>query len=98
MNGKKTNVIPLFKKDDRQNKVNYCPMSLLPSLSKLLERVVLIQLYNYLIEVNYLNPLQSLINCFLLFIPFIQRWRSERKSVWFSLISVKPLTVFGIVV
>ena len=32
---KLANVLPLFKKDDRQLKINYLPVSLLPSLSKM---------------------------------------------------------------
>ena len=56
---KKANVIPLFKKDDRQNKTNYRPVSLLPSLSKILEKVVFTSLYKFLLNINFLNPLQS---------------------------------------
>lgn len=56
---KKSNVIPLFKKGDRQDKTNYRPVSLLPSLSKILEKVVFVRLYNFLLHINYLNPLQS---------------------------------------
>ena len=33
-------IIPLFKKDDRQLKNNYRPVSLLPSLSKICEKIV----------------------------------------------------------
>lgn len=46
------NVIPLFKKNDRQSKVNYRPVSLLCSLSKIMEKVVFIRLYNYLLEID----------------------------------------------
>ena len=41
------NVIPLFKKDNRQCKLNYRPVSLLCSLSKILEKIVFIRLYNF---------------------------------------------------
>ena len=53
------NVILLFKKDDRQCKFNYRPVSLLCSLSKILEKIVFIRLYNFLLEIGYLNRLQS---------------------------------------
>ena len=41
---KAANIIPLFKKDDRQCKLNYRPVSLLNSLSKVLENNVFIRL------------------------------------------------------
>ena len=53
------NVIPIFKKDDRHSKLNYRPFSLLDSFSKITEKVVFIRLYNFLIEVGFLNPSQS---------------------------------------
>ena len=53
------NVIPLFKKDDRQSKLDYLPVSLLCSLSKILEKIVFIRLYNFLLEIGCLNLLQS---------------------------------------
>ena len=37
---KLANVVPIFKKDDRQSKENYRPISLLPSLSKICEKIV----------------------------------------------------------
>ena len=40
-------VIPLFKKDDPHVLDNYRPISLLPALSKVLEKVVFIQIYDY---------------------------------------------------
>lgn len=54
-----SNVIPLFKNGDRQDKTNYRPVSLLPSLSKVMEKVVFAQLYQFLLDINFLNPLQS---------------------------------------
>lgn len=47
---KAANIIPLFKKDDRQCKLNYRPVSLLNSLSKVLEKVVFIRLYKMRLE------------------------------------------------
>ena len=58
-NWKRANVIPVFKKDDRQSKLNYRPVSLLVSLSKIVEKIVYIRLYNFLLEIGFLNPLQS---------------------------------------
>ena len=56
---KLANVIPIFKKDDRQSKLNYRPVSLLVSLSKIVEKIVYIRLYNFLLEIGFLNPRQS---------------------------------------
>lgn len=56
---KKANVIPIFKKDDRQSKENYRPVSLLISISKICEKIVFIRLYNFLLEIHFLNPFQS---------------------------------------
>lgn len=43
-------VIPLFKSGDRNNATNYRPISILPTLSKLLEKAVHLQFYQYLKE------------------------------------------------
>ena len=56
---KLANVIPIFKKDDRQLKENFRPVSLLISLSKTIEKIVFIRLYNFLLEIHFLNPFQS---------------------------------------
>ena len=56
---KAANIIPLFKKDGRQCKSNYRPVSLLNSLSKVLQKVVFIRLYNFLLGIGFLNLLQS---------------------------------------
>jgi hypothetical protein len=56
---KLANVLPIFKKDDRHSKENYRPISLLPSLSKICEKIVFVRLYNFLLEINFLNPFQS---------------------------------------
>lgn len=42
------NVIPLFKKGDKNERNNYRPVSLLSCVSKILERVVFKHLFNYL--------------------------------------------------
>jgi sarcosine oxidase/L-pipecolate oxidase len=53
------NVIPIFKKNDRQSKINYRPVSLLICLSKILEKIVFIRLYNFPLEINFFTPFQS---------------------------------------
>ena len=52
-------VIPLFKAGKSDNMDNYRPVSILPAVSKILERAVHIQLYNFFADNNLLNPYQS---------------------------------------
>ena len=52
-------VIPLHKKKSRLEAGNYRPVSILPIISKILERVVFIQLNNYLVSNNMLYQFQS---------------------------------------
>ena len=47
-------VIPIFKKNDNKKFDNYRPISLLSSVSKIFERVVFNQLYNFLQELHLL--------------------------------------------
>ena len=51
-------VIPLYKKDDEKSFGNYRPISLLSSFSKIFERTVFNQLYDYLIEHDLLYQSQ----------------------------------------
>ena len=55
---KSARVIPLFKKGKVVEMDNYRPISILPTVSKLLERAVHHQLYQYLREHNILSPFQ----------------------------------------
>ena len=45
---KNANITPIFKKKDRANVENYRPVSILPNLSKVYERCMYIQIYEYL--------------------------------------------------
>jgi hypothetical protein len=53
---KHAKVIPLHKKDEMLYPKNYRPVSLLPVLSKVLERCVFVQMVNYLEENELLHP------------------------------------------
>ena len=44
---KTANVTPVFKKDSRTDKTNYRPVSILPNLSKVYERLIYNQLSNF---------------------------------------------------
>ena len=56
---KKANVIPLHKKDDRDALNNYRPVSILPAISKLFERVIFKQVYNFFHQNKLLTKHQS---------------------------------------
>ena len=55
---KVSKVIPLHKKNDKQLFLNYRPISLLPSISKIFEKVILLQLTEYLDKNNILHQNQ----------------------------------------
>ena len=52
-------VVPLFKSGNRQEMNNYRPISILPVISKIAEKVVYHQLSSYLDANNLLSPCQS---------------------------------------
>ena len=56
---KLANVIPLIKNDNRTLKVNYRPVSLLASFSKICEKVVFFHLYNVLMEIGFFYKFQT---------------------------------------
>ena len=56
---KKGNVVPIHKKDDKQNVKNYRPASLLPICSKIFERLIYNVMYVFLTETDLLSPNQS---------------------------------------
>ncbi len=47
-------ILPVFKKDDETQFTNYRPLSLLPTISKIFERVIFNQLYKFFIDNNLL--------------------------------------------
>ena len=56
---KKANVTPVHKKNDKQLITNYRPISLLPILAKVYERIIFRNVYNYLISNNLITKNQS---------------------------------------
>ena len=51
-------VVPIYKKDDKTQVTNYRPISLLPSISKVLEKIVYKRLISFLTVNNILNQSQ----------------------------------------
>ena len=56
---KKANIVPIHKKGSRQCKNNYRPISLLPILGKIFEKLLFDKIYSHLCENGLLAPNQS---------------------------------------
>ena len=56
---KRANVTPIFKKNDKQAVKNYRPISLLPIIGKLFEKIIFNNLYTYLTTNNLITKNQS---------------------------------------
>ena len=56
---KKAKVTPIFKDGDKADPSNYRPISVLPIVSKIIERAVHDQLYTFLTTNNIINASQS---------------------------------------
>ena len=56
---KKANIVPIHKNGSRQNKGNYRPISLLPILGKIFEKVIFDAVYKQLCDLKLLPPSQS---------------------------------------
>ena len=56
---KNAKVFPLFKKDNKTDPNNYRPISILPAIAKVFERIIYNQLYDYLSHNDILSKHQS---------------------------------------
>ena len=56
---KKANVVPVYKKGDKQCLKNYRPVSLLPICGKIFERLIFNEMFRFLIENNLISSNQS---------------------------------------
>ena len=56
---KKANVVPIHKRDDKQNVKNYRPVSLLPIFGKIFERLIYNEMYSFFIENDLISSNQS---------------------------------------
>ena len=53
------NVVPVHKKNEKNLKGNYRPISLLPIFGKILEKLIYDSVYTHLVSCEFLNPNQS---------------------------------------
>ena len=56
---KKGNIVPCYKKGDKQNLKNYRPVSLLPICGKIFERRIFNEFFSFCLANNLLAPKQS---------------------------------------
>ena len=56
---KNARITPIFKDGDKAEKSNYRPISVLPLISRLFEKLVFNQLHQYLVRNNLIHPGQS---------------------------------------
>ena len=93
---KKTEVIPLYKKEDPLKKENYRPVSLLPHLSKVFERVIYKQINSYMEDKlsKYITGFQKAHRTQHSLITMLEKWKSvlnKGEYVCYLWISQKPL-------
>ena len=75
--GKYFDIIPVFKKENRSDKSNYRPVSILPSLSKLYERIIFAQMSEYMDKIlsKYQCGFRKGISTLHSLIAMIEQWR-----------------------
>ena len=55
---KKANLVPVYKKGDKQCLENYCPVSLLPICGKIFEKLIFNEMFKFFNENNLISPKQ----------------------------------------
>ena len=56
---KMASLVPIHKRDDKQNVKNYRPVSLLPIFGKIFERLIYNEMYSFFIENDLMSSNQS---------------------------------------
>ena len=74
---KQANITPLFKKKDKLNKDNYRSVNLLPVLSKIFEKILYKQIYEFMAQLfhKYLSGFRQGHGCQDILIRMIEDWR-----------------------
>ena len=53
------NVVPIYKRDDKQNVKNYRPVSVLPTFRKIFGRLIYKEINSFFVENDLISPNQS---------------------------------------
>ena len=74
---KKADITPAHKKDERTSKENYRPVSILPSVSKIFERIMYNQIYSYMNKYlsHYLCGFRKSYNTQHCLVAMLEKWR-----------------------
>ena len=83
---KQGEVIFVFKKQQKLDKSNYRPVSILTVISKIYERLMYDQMYKYFNQIFSkfqcgFRKAFSTQNCLL---HIVEKWKESRESLWFS--------------
>ena len=81
---KYADVTPVFKKDNKSDKSKYRPISILPNLSKVYERIMQNQIYPYLNKIfsKYQCGFRNGFSAQHCLIAMIEKWRQSLDSGW----------------
>ena len=92
---KEAHVTAIFKKDDRQHKANYRPISLLSCVGKAFERLIFNRIYKYCVEHNILTstnsgskPSDSAVNQLVALVNKIYQGLDDHKEVMMIFLDV----------
>ena len=55
---KKSNIVPIYKKGDKQTVINYRPVSLFPICGKIFERLLYNEMLHFFLENDLISPKQ----------------------------------------
>ena len=74
---KRADITPAHKKDERTSKENYRPVSILPSVSKIFERIMYNQIYSYMNKYlsQYLCGFRKFYNTQHCLVAMLEKWR-----------------------
>ena len=86
---KRGQVTPLFKKDDELNKANYRPVTVLPALNNVYERILAAQLNDFYCSIlsDFISSYRKFHSCETSLFRMTEEWRSMRDDgqlVWDS--------------
>lgn len=75
-------VTPLFKKDDELNKANYRPITVLPALNNIYERILAAQLSDFYCSIlsDFISSYRKFHSCETSLLRITEEWRSMRDD------------------